>query len=300
MLQNFPASQGFFSRMTAVSLCGMLAATGAFGAPAGAPTAAVAKCFPVFDALLFTNKPDLSALGLKPSAVVEPDRWLLAGQSLDQIPDEPSIQIGLRASGATSGVLVLDQEDWPNQGTTAVVTASVSKYLTLLSLVRQVGIQAPVGYYGVPPITDYWRAIGLPSSQPYLAWQSENDLLQPVADAVDVLFPSLYTFYTDQTGWRRFAIANLSESRRLARGKPVYAFIWPQYHDANMQLIPKQFWALELQTVAQYADGVVIWGGFQTLWDEQAGWWQATLQFLRTSPQVCSLPNAPNDLKAFP
>jgi hypothetical protein len=304
MLQSLPVNQSFFSSKTAIFLCGVLAATGAVGAHAGVLTTTGGRCFPVFDALLFTNKPDLRTEGLQPAAVVEPDRWLLSGQSDDQIPDESSIRIGLHASGAASVMLVLDQEDWPVQGTNPVVGASVNKYLTLLSRVRYVGFQGPIGYYGAPPIRDYWRAIDLPNSQPYRAWQSENDLLQPLADVVDVFFPSIYTFYDDQDGWTRYAIANLSEARRLARGKPVYAFIWPQFHNSNktlgLKLIPGKFWALQLQTVAQYADGVVIWGGWQLLWNEQAEWWQATRQFMRARPQICSWPNAPSSIQAHP
>jgi hypothetical protein len=180
----------------------------------------------------------------------------------------------------------------------------VNKYLTLLSRVRQVGFQGPIGYYGVAPIRDYWRATALPDSQPYRAWQSENDQLQPLADAVDVLFPSIYTFYDDQDGWTRYAIANLSEARRLARGKPVYAFLWPQFHESNKtlggKLIPGKFWASQLQTVAQYADGVVIWGGWKVMWDEQADWWQATRQFLQSRRQTCLEPNAPSNFQTHP
>jgi hypothetical protein len=304
MLQTRPLARAFFGGGIALFICLALAATSALAAPTGSLTAAGGKCLLVFDALLFTNKPDLTTIGLEPATVVEPDRWLLPGQSVDQIPDESSIRSGLRAIGATRGTLVLDQEDWPQQGTTAVVGASVTKFLTLLSSVRTVGFQGPIGYYSVPPIRDYWRAIGLPSSEPYQAWQAENDQFQPLASAVDVLFPSIYTFYDDQAGWTKYAIANLSEARRLARGKPVYAFIWPQYHESNptlgLTLIPGQFWALQLQTIAKYADGVVIWGGWQMLWDEQAEWWQATRQFLRTSPLVCSSPNSPTNVHARP
>jgi hypothetical protein len=304
MLQSLPVNQSFFSSKTAIFLCGVLAATGSLGAPAGVLTTTGGRCFPVFDGLLFTNKPDLRTEGLAPAAVVAPDLWLPSGQPFGQIPDESSIRIGLRTRNAANTILVLDQEGWPVRGTTAVVGASVNKYLTLLSHVRSVGFQGPIGYYGVAPIRNYWQAFDPPNSQPYRAWQSENDLLQPLADAVDVLFPSIYTFYDDQDGWTRYAIANLSEARRLARGKPVYAFIWPQFHTINkalgLKLIPGEFWALQLQTVAQYADGVVIWGGYQMLWDEQAEWWQATRQFLRTHPQICSTPNAPSNLQGHP
>jgi hypothetical protein len=303
MLQHIPAIRAFVCNKATNVVCLALGVLGAFFAHGGVPAANNAKCFQIFEALLFTNKPDLSTQGLKPAAVVAPDRWLQPGQSVDLVPDQSSVRIGLRSSGAAAGILVLDQEDWPQQGPPAVVGASVSKFLTLLSSVRAVGFSGPVGYYGVIPIIDYWRAIGLPNSKPYQAWQAENDLFQPVADAVDVLFPSLYTFYDDQSGWTKYAIANLSEARRLARGKPIYAFIWPQYHDSNPKLgltfIPGKFWTLQLQTLAKYADGVVIWGGWQKVWDERSEWWQATRQFMRTSTQICSSPNSPGDVQVI-
>jgi hypothetical protein len=289
------------STNTSIFICGALAVSCALSANAGGQAIVGAPCFRVFDALLFTGKPDLSAVGLEAAAVVEPDRWLLAGQSSDQIPDEASIQKGLPAGYAASAILVLDSENWPQSGKKDVVDASLNKFLTLLLRMRHVGFKGPIGYYGVPPNNDYWRAIDLPTSQPYLAWQSENNQLQPLADSVDVFLPSLYTFYDDQDGWKRYAIANLSEARRLARGKPIYAFIWPQFHNSNktlgLKLIPGKFWELQLQTIAQYADGAVIWGGWRLPWNEQAEWWQVTRQFLRARPQTCSKPGPPRNMK---
>jgi hypothetical protein len=304
MLHSLPINKNSISERGAILLCGVLAVAGAASAPTNAQPTSGGPCFRVFDGLLFTNKPDLRAEGIEPVTVIEPDRWLPPRQSHGQIPDASSIKVGLRATSAASHLLVLDQEDWPVQGTTEVVGGSVNEYLTLLARVRSVGFQGPIGYYGAPPVRDYWRAIGLPNSQPYRAWQSENDLLQPLANAVEVLFPSIYTFYDDHDGWTRYAIANLSEARRLAHGKPVYAFIWPQFHDSNktigLKLIPGDFWALQLQTVAQYADGVIIWGGWKMSWDEQAEWWQATLQFVKTLPQICRDPKAPSNLQTHP
>lgn len=297
------SSRNFRGKVITLFLLGVLAASTSFGAPQDSVPNSTARCFPVFDATLFTNKPDLTTAGLQKITLVDPDRWLSPGQTRGQIPADSSIKSALHTS-MTSAVLVLDSEDWPLQGTSGAIGEATNNYLTLLSRVRQTGVQGLVGYYGAPPIRDYWRAIGLPSSQNYLAWQAENNLLQPLANAVDVLFPSIYTFYNDQAGWTKYAIANLSEARRLAGGKPVYAFIWPQFHDSNktlgLQPIPGEFWALQLRTVAQYSDGVVIWGGWKVKWDEQAEWWQATRQFMLTAPQICRNPSAPSDLRAHP
>jgi hypothetical protein len=95
---------------------------------------------------------------------------------------------------------------------------------------------------------------------------------------VDALFPSIYTFYTDRQGWVTYAIAQITEAKRKAKGKPVYAFLWPQYHESNLLLglrpLDSDYWELQLNTVAQHADGVVIWGGWGAngpeLWNEEA------------------------------
>jgi hypothetical protein len=108
---------------------------------------------------------------------------------------------------------------------------------------------------------------------------------------VDAIYPSLYTFYPDQDGWLKYALANISEARRY--GKPVYVFLWPQYHESDpavaWRFIPADYWRLELETAKQYADGIVIWGGWQYSgkrlnwlleWDDTAPWWIETQDFM--------------------
>jgi len=73
---------------------------------------------------------------------------------------------------------------------------------------------AQVGFYSDLPVRDYWRAIGNRDGAKYKSWQQENDTLSDLAEHVDVVFPSLYTFYEDTAGWVRYAQANLAEARR--------------------------------------------------------------------------------------
>jgi hypothetical protein len=149
---------------------------------------------------------------------------------------------------------------------------------TIYGVVRK---ESNLGLYGILPIRDYWRAID-PVKK--LLWQAENDKLESLVDFVDVLYPCCYTFYDDRAGWVKYATANIQEARRLSKGKPVIVFLWPQYHNSNAtligQLIPSDYWRLQLETAKQYADGVVIWGGFQVQWDELAPWWIETKDFI--------------------
>src|SRR5262249_10278668 len=134
-----------------------------------------------------------------------------------------------------------------------------------------------------------------PGNAEYQAWQRDNDRLDEVAAHLDGLYPSLYTYYPDRQGWVTFAVAQLAEAKRKAHGKPVYAFLWPQYHDSNATLkgryLEPDYWELQLNTVAQHADGAVIWGGWgkdgPESWDEEAPWWQVTKRFMK---QISSTP----------
>ena len=182
-------------------------------------------------------------------------------------------------------IAVIDIEHWPTRGKSGPVAEGLAKYRAVLGWFHGEVPTLRVGYYGVPPIRDYWRAIKGPSSAEYAAWQAENDRLAPLAKDVDALFPSLYTFYSDRNGWVKYAIAQIKEARRYGTGKPVYAFLMPTYHNSNKILggrfIEPEYWKLQLETILRHADGIVIWGGPKTEWDEDAPWWRVTKQFLR-------------------
>jgi hypothetical protein len=199
-------------------------------------------------------------------------------------------------------MLVIDLEAWPTTGNPQAVSATVGRLSELAARLRTHGFDEQIGIYGLPPIRDYWRAIQPPNNPQFLAWQTENDALKPLVDSEDALFPSLYTFYADQEGWESYARANVAEARRLANGKPVYAFISMTYHDSNRtlggHLIPQDYWRRQLQVLNQIADGVVIWGGYTLDWDEQAGWWLATTDFLHNNSRICSYPTSPTNILA--
>jgi hypothetical protein len=111
--------------------------------------------------------------------------------------------------------------------------------------------------------------------------------MRSLADHCDVILPSLYTFYEDQNGWEINAVDQIREARQY--GKPVYVYLWPQFHDSShraFQYIEKEYWRRQLELCRREADGVVIWGGNQQTWDENALWWQETLKFMRINDQT--------------
>ena len=248
--------------------------------------------FMVFDSTLYADKPDLSAFGIHPITIAYAGRfgneWM---RNATQLPDKASVQEVARRIDSKFRHVVIDIEHWPLKGESSVVQEGVSKYITVLQWFKEAAPGVAVGYYGAPPLRDYWRAIRPPTSKEWKSYSDDNDRLQPLARAVDILFPSLYTFYTDQGGWVRYAYGNIAEARRQANGKPVYVFLWPQYHESNRKLagtyLPPDYWRLELETAKQYADGIILWGGWGSnnrpaRWDENASWWQVTKEFMTT------------------
>jgi hypothetical protein len=248
------------------------------------PTAPQAK-FLVFDATLYNAKPSLAQFGLTPISVAyESSLWPGKSPNLQNVPDATAVQTATAAAGQASSVAVVDIEQWSVIGDPSTVAQNISKYQQTLQMFQQDDPSLQFGFYSVAPIRDYWDVMAGSQSTAYLAWQQQNDAVAPIAQQANALFPSLYTFYTDQVGWQKYAIANIAEARRIAPGKPVYVFLWPRYDDGKSaqggDYLPDAYWRMELETAKQYADGVVIWGGWTETWDDKASWWLQTQQFM--------------------
>lgn len=250
------------------------------------------KPFMVFDGTLYTGKPDLSLHGIRPVSIAYTSHfgtyWY---KNSNNLPDKNAVQQVAREAQAKNSPIVIDIEHWPLDGDPNRVRSSLSKYMTVLQWFKEAAPGSAVGYYGAPPLRDYWKSLKSPTSKEWASFARENDQLRPLAGSVDILFPSLYTFYTDRGGWVRYAYAQIAEARRYSNGKPVYVFLWPQYHESNPSLkgayLPADFWRLQLQMARQYADGIVIWGGWDlksnrpAKWDDNAAWWKVTKDFMK-------------------
>ncbi|MFM8331388.1 MAG: hypothetical protein ACKN9T_06840 [Candidatus Methylumidiphilus sp.] len=245
--------------------------------------------FKVFDGLLFVNKPDLSPYGIKPIKIAYQAQLWKDGQDISKMPDLLRIKNAVNQLDIKNSILVIDVEHWlvtePNG---EYNPENLAKQLQLLATFRKLSPSTQFGNYGIP-YPDYWRASNSKGPEQAAQWRIENDRMQAIVDQQDIVMPSLYTFYADRDGWVKYAIAQMAEARRLAKGKPVYVFLWPQYHESNPLLgndyIHPDYWKMELETVKKYADGIVIWGGWQQTWDDEAEWWKATKEFMNTIKQ---------------
>jgi hypothetical protein len=243
--------------------------------------------FLVFDGTLYRNKPDLSNYGIRPSNIIYASQLWDQNESRNEAPQKDTVRRLAAEATKLNANVIIDIEHWPVKGTNQEVAKSIAKYVQVVEWFRFYEPRLSLGYYGVPPIRDYHRAIQDQSTVSYAEWQRENIRLDPLAMRVDAIYPSLYTFYLDRDEWKKYAIAQLREAKRY--GKPVYAFLWPQYHESNRLLggryIAADYWQVQLDTVRQYADGVVIWGGWggdgPAEWDDSAPWWLVTKAFMK-------------------
>lgn len=179
-------------------------------------------------------------------------------------------------------IVCLDIEHWSLKENGYVLDANKKKFIQTIDAFKQGMPGIKFGFYSMLPVRNYYDALKDEQSIKYKSWQSQNDKLNDIARHVDIIFPSLYTFGINQSDWARYAVANIKEAKRY--GKKVYAFIWPQYHNSvhiiGGNYLSEEYFELQLKTVYEHADGVVIWGGWATNWDEDAGWWIALKKFM--------------------
>jgi hypothetical protein len=235
--------------------------------------------FLVFDGLLYVGKPDLAKLGMVQIRGVNPP--VVDNRSADQV-DEPQVRATLQDLKGFDGVIYLDYEQWAvTEISAAQLSINMGKLVHVAQIARETVPSAKFGYYGLLPCFDYWNLVKNDQKK-IKRWQECNVELDPLSQHVDVILPSLYTFYNDPQGWDIFAAAQLKAARRY--NKPVYAFLWPEFHVSNPLLkgknLPGNFWRHELEFCRTRADGVVIWGGYQEPWDDKADWWIETKGFL--------------------
>ena len=246
------------------------------------------RSFKVYSALLHANQPDLRPYGIDPIHLFDrgiwkndaerhsaPDAGLVAGR-IARVPDD----------GAP---LVMDFEFFQMRSREETIRSRDAMQRIAQTFDRFAG-NRPIGFYGYLPVRNYWDAIESARSPKFRQWQELNSLMAPLAQSVDMLFPSIYTLYNNPHQWESYALAQVAEARRIST-KPVVPFIWPDFHhngnDGPLEAIPRDFWRFQLNTLAQVADGLVIWGGWDMArwspvrWEDSAPWWIETQQFLR-------------------
>ncbi len=217
-------------------------------------------------------------------------------------------------------------ENWRTtmwQNTSEDRAIAQAKLIRVIEIMKDEKPNLKLGYYSMIPIYSYWMDYENcmddwrnPNNQPsheecldrQQRWDAGNEELLDLARTVDFFAPSTYTFYDDQEGWIRNAMAMNEQARRLnaliGADKPIYTYIWPRYHGNNphglgYSAIPGEDWRVQLETQrALDVDGVIIWdvAQWRTMQYVAANedWFAQTVDFIR------SLPPSDNDDNATP
>jgi hypothetical protein len=147
-------------------------------------------------------------------------------------------------------------------------TQTLQAYLDVIALARELRPKSQLGYYNIP-MKEYWNRDE--------AWRQRNLALQPIVDASDCLFPSVYDFYKSNESVYHDPLEDLRYVREcvhmaleMSEGRPVYPYVWPRYHNSNptngLRLIDGAEFKSHVAAVFETefrgdrADGVVWWG----------------------------------------
>jgi hypothetical protein len=250
----------------------------------GGDNKTIGKNFAVYDAMRFREKPNLYVLGLQPIKVVYMSE-LWPGKKVESEPNIAFLD-KFFSSKEFSGfsIVCLDVEGWPvdiRQNSRQEVNNTIRRFQIILDRFKKAQPNVLVGFYGIPPVRDYYAPV---QKQGIEQWHEANLQWSPIGNAVDVIYPSLYSFSEDEDAWRAYAISNIEEAKVFK--KKVIPFLWPQYHNRNPilkdRLIDGKFWRAQLDIVYQNADGVVIWSPYTNagLWGENSAWWLETKEFI--------------------
>ena len=228
------------------------------------------RSFPIYDNMSYIGKPDTKKYGLIPSNIIDEGQIWPHGQNYGVLPSRSAFDAIVAAHMSNPGPIVLDIEKLPLKGSPDTLRQHLHVLATLADWTRAEARGKTVGYYGYNTLT------GVPPAN--------RSNAQELARHVDAFFPSMYTFDDNQAAWAMRAASEAAEDRALAAGKPVYFYLWPQYHDGTpkqFQYVNTAYWKFQLSTAYRDADGIVLWGSSRFPWDETSGWWAATLEFLQ-------------------
>lgn len=217
--------------------------------------------------------------------------------------EEPNLElIRERAALIADGSIVcVDIEEWELRVPIVSLEeseAAIDRLILCLRAVRETNPTLRIGLYRlVPernwkvPLYHYWKdRADRPSefrNDEYWQrredrWDANNERVERLAEHVDVVFPSLYSFTDDPDQWELYARMNIEAARRY--GKPVYPFIWPRYHAGALNgvggtSVSYDMWSRQLQVLHYIADGTVVWSSGNDVFRSDDPWWQATQDY---------------------
>ncbi len=233
-------------------------------------TAGPDEAFPIYDNMYYKGKPDTTRTGLIASNIVYENKIWPNKQDVGTLPDRVAYESLVRKLSANPGPLVIDVESLPLKGSAGTARHNMEVLAKLADWARAAVPGKVIGYYGTNTLSK------VPPANLALA--------KELAAHVDVFFPPMYTFDDHSAAWGMRAEETAAEAHSLDARKPVYFYLWPQYHDGTpkaFQYVSATYWQTQLITSHRCANGIVLWSPSRYEWDDHTGWWASTVEFAR-------------------
>jgi hypothetical protein len=240
----------------------------------------------------------MASHGILRNTLLSQGNFFSAGYPTSGPTDPARVQEAFEEHREDGFPIVFDIESWDlpdgwTEGTASEVdiAAVTQQYMDVIDVFRA-DPSLVIGYYGEMPVRNYLSPVHYANDptnptrqESYERWQRDNDFFTPIAAAVDILYPSLYTFtnYQDPEDWQTYGEENIGEAYRLSGNqKLVVPYLWPRLHSAGTEMVPGLLWRKELEVVRANADGVVIWIKSDDSCAEigASDLWQETISFL--------------------
>jgi len=242
----------------------------------------VGSGFPIFPQMTYSGMPNLAEQGFSRMKMVYASALWPGGHDRGE-PHEQRVRAVARDL-PTDVPVVLDVEHWSTD--LEQIEQTIDKLIQIVVWIKDENPDVKLGYYMLMPVREYWPVVNAEQFPgQHEKWKQRNRRMSRLAEHVDYIFPSLYTFYQDQPGWLKYARESILEARQY--GKPVYVFLWPRYHGSNQevggQFIEPDFWQQQLITAGTLGDGAVIWDWApNTEFNPDWPWWKKTVQVLNS------------------
>ena len=249
----------------------VILATGAGQASSLPAQAGVAQKFPIFDNMGYKEKPDTAPDGLIPSNVIYekqiwPDRRLVG-----VLPDRETFVALVRSEAKNPGPLVMDIESFSLRGPVEFARHNMEILAKLADWAHEAVPHKVIGFYGTNTLSD------IPAANAAIT--------KELAGHVDAFFTAMYSFDDDRARWEKRAQSARDQARELDPKKPLYFYLWPQYHVGSaraLRYVGGDFWKFQLETSQKYSDGIVLWGSATYVWNVKSGWWASTEEFAKS------------------
>jgi hypothetical protein len=226
--------------------------------------------FKIYDNMFYQGKPDTAAQWMVASNILYESVIWPHDRNYGKLPKQSDFEALVRSHIANPGPLVLDIERLPLKGPEQVVHQHMEVLATLAVWAHHAAPRKIIGYYGTGTLSKVDPA--------------NLRFVRELEKHVDAFFPPAYTFDDDRETWAKRAKSSVEEARTLSPGKPVYLYLWPQYHDhtrKEFEYINSSYWKFQLETARGLSDGIVLWSPGKFKWDNSSGWWSATERFAR-------------------